>query len=106
MSDPALYIGYAAAALGTVCWLPQTFKTLRTRAVADLSLPTNLILFFAILLWLTYGLMRFDLPLIIANVFSALCVGAIVAAKLIWGRVPASVPMTAPAEPQLPGEAG
>ena len=96
MSDPALYVGYAAAVLGTICWLPQTIKTLRTRAVADLSLPTNLILLVAILLWLTYGLLRLDMPLILANGFSAFCIGLIVAAKLLWGRQPAVAVTAAP----------
>lgn len=88
MSDPAAWIGYAAAVLGTLCWLPQTWKTLRTRSVADLSLPTNLMLLGAVGLWLTYGLLRADPPIILANALSAFCVGAIVAAKLLWGRAP------------------
>ncbi|MFN3954287.1 MAG: SemiSWEET family sugar transporter [Pararhodobacter sp.] len=96
MSDSTLYIGYAAAVLGTVCWLPQTFKTLRTRSVDDLSLPTNLILLMAILLWLTYGLLRLDMPLILANLFSSFCVGSIVVAKLVWARAPATSAPPAP----------
>lgn len=103
MSDSALYVGYAAAALGTVCWLPQTFKTLRTRSVDDLSLPTNLLLFLAILLWLTYGLMRLDMPLILANLFSAFCVGSIVLAKLFWARGPATSVPVAPVPPASEG---
>ncbi len=82
----APYIGYFAAVLGTVCWLPQVTRTLRTRTVGDLSLWTNLMLLATILLWLIYGLMSGDWPIIVANIFSFACVGVIVLAKLIWGR--------------------
>ena len=79
-------IGYAAALLGMICWLPQVARTLRTRAVRDLSLATNLMLLGAVVLWLTYGVMVRDWPLIVANIVSTLCVGILVAAKLLWGE--------------------
>lgn len=79
-------LGYLAAVLGTLCWLPQVAKTLRTRAVADLSLATNLLLLTTIPLWLAYGILLDQWPLILTNLFSAVCVGAIVAAKLVWGH--------------------
>lgn len=77
-------VGYAAAILGTFCWLPQVARTLRTRAVRDLSLATNLMLLGAVVLWLAYGLMVRDWPLIVANIVSTLCVGTLVTAKLLW----------------------
>ena len=82
----AAAIGAVAAVLSGVCWLPQVWKTLRHRAVRDLSLATNLMILVTMLLWLVYGLMMGDWPLILANLFSVACVGAIVAAKLLWGR--------------------
>lgn len=82
----ASYIGFLAAIMGTICWVPQVLKTLRTREVKDLSLWTNLLVLQTVALWLTYGLLLGDWPLILANIFSVSCVGTIVAAKLIWGR--------------------
>lgn len=79
-------IGYGAAILGTVCWLPQVLRTLRTREVRDLSLWTNVMILGTVTLWLIYGLMLGDRPIIVANSFSILCVGTIVLAKLLWGR--------------------
>ena len=73
--------------------------------MADLSLPTNLIFLCAILLWLAYGVMRVDMPLIVANAFSAVCIGAIVVAKLLWGRAPVTAPAPARGEPPVPGGA-
>lgn len=78
-------IGYVAAFLGTICWLPQVVKTWRTRAVDDLSWATNLLLFANVALWLAYGLTQWDAPLILSNIVGMLCIGAILLAKLRWG---------------------
>ncbi|MFV0382837.1 SemiSWEET family sugar transporter [Paracoccus sp. (in: a-proteobacteria)] len=79
-------IGFLAAILGTLCWLPQLAKTLRSREVRDLSLGTNLLLLFTLLLWLVYGLLLGEWPMILANILSIFCIGTIVVAKLIWDR--------------------
>ena len=79
-------IGYLAAVLATICWLPQVTKTLRSRQVDDLSLGTNLMLLTAVILWLIYGILLGEWPMIIANTVSILCIGTIVTAKLIWGH--------------------
>ncbi|MBT2132225.1 SemiSWEET family sugar transporter [Aliiroseovarius lamellibrachiae] len=78
-------VGAAAAIVSTICWLPQTLKTWRTRETKDLSLPANLLIFFSISLWLIYGLMLGAWPLIAANAIAVILVGAIVAAKLKFG---------------------
>jgi MtN3 and saliva related transmembrane protein len=78
-------IGGIAAIISTICWLPQTLKTWRTRETKDLSLPANLLIFSSIALWLVYGLMLGAWPLIVANTIAILLVGAIVAAKLKFG---------------------
>ncbi|RBW56887.1 SemiSWEET family sugar transporter [Ruegeria sp. A3M17] len=78
-------IGGAAAVLGTICWLPQTLKTWRSRETKDLSLPANLLILTTLTLWLAYGLMIAAWPLILGNVISILLVGAIVVAKLKFG---------------------
>lgn len=59
-------------------------QILRTRDTRSLSLPTNLLLLSAVSLWLIYGLMLGDWPIIIANVISVSFVGMIVIAKLIY----------------------
>ena len=78
------YIGYLAAILGTICWLPQTLKTWRSKETKDLSLGANLLILATVTLWLVYGILLGALPLIIANIISILFVGAIVTAKLIY----------------------
>ncbi|MCF6234726.1 MAG: SemiSWEET transporter [Rhodobacteraceae bacterium] len=78
------YIGYLAAILGTICWLPQTLKTWRTKETKDLSLWANLLILATVMLWLIYGILLGAWPLIVANIVSILFVGAIVTAKLIY----------------------
>jgi len=77
-------IGYIAATLGTICWLPQVVKTWVSRETKDLSLWANLLMFVNLLLWLTYGILLDAWPLIVANLISILLVGSIVTAKLIY----------------------
>ncbi|AUH34405.1 hypothetical protein CUV01_14320 [Paracoccus tegillarcae] len=79
-------IGVLAAIFSTICWIPQVLKTLRTREVKDLSLGTNVMVLTSVSLWLAYGLSLGEWPLILANIFSIICVGTIVLAKLAWGR--------------------
>lgn len=81
-------IGFLAAILGTICWLPQTIKTWRTREVKDLSIWANLLILATVILWLIYGVLLGAWPLIVANVISIVLVGAIIAAILLF-RTPA-----------------
>ncbi len=77
-------IGYFAAILGTICWVPQMFKTWVSRETKNLSLWANLLMLANLSLWLSYGILLAAWPLIIANLISILLVGSIVTAKLIY----------------------
>jgi len=66
------WIGFAAAALTTLSFLPQLVKTGMTRSAGDLSL-TMLIAFGAgVALWLVYGVALQARPLVLANAISLL----------------------------------
>lgn len=78
------YIGYIAAILSTIGWVPQLYRAWSTRETKSLSLSTNLLLFTAVSLWFVYGLMLGAWPIIVANFIAILLVGAIVAAKLLF----------------------
>jgi MtN3 and saliva related transmembrane protein len=79
---PSLAIGYLAAIMGTVCWIPQAVQVWRTRDTRSLSLMANLMFLVTVILWLIYGVMILDVPLIVANVVSTTAMISIVAAKL------------------------
>jgi len=75
-------IGYAAAVCTTIAFLPQLLKAWQTRSTADISLVMFLVLVTGIVLWLTYGVLIRDFPLIAANAVTLLLAGAILALKL------------------------
>ena len=60
-------LGFAAATLTTLCWLPQAWHTIRTRDTRAISLWTQVFFALGIVLWLVYGLMLTSWPLIGAN---------------------------------------
>jgi MtN3 and saliva related transmembrane protein len=60
-------LGLAAASCSTLAFLPQVIKTWRTRATRDISLGMFALLVSGIMLWLAYGIILQDLPLIAAN---------------------------------------
>lgn len=77
-----LYIGYAAAVLGTICWIPQALQVWRTRDTRSLSLVAQVLFLVTVTLWLIYGVMIVDWPLILANIVSVTAMIFIVTAKL------------------------
>jgi MtN3 and saliva related transmembrane protein len=76
------YIGYAAGALTVVSFLPQVVRTWRTKETKDLSFGMFALLITAGALWITYGVMSTDWPVIGTNVGTVTLNVAILAAKL------------------------
>ncbi|MGI9176017.1 MAG: SemiSWEET transporter [Rhodothermales bacterium] len=66
--DPVMLLGFVAATLTTLAFAPQALKTWRAKSADDLSLGTFIMFCAGILLWLVYGFIRNDLPIIVANV--------------------------------------
>ena len=78
-------VGMIAGILTTVAFLPQVIRTWRTRSTADISLVMFLVYVTGIVLWLIYGLMLNDLPLITSNAVTLVFSGTILALKLRHG---------------------
>ncbi len=76
------FIGFAAALLTTLAFLPQVILVWRTRSTTDISLLTFLTLCVGIALWLSYGFLKADLPLILANGITLVLAGTVVVFKL------------------------
>lgn len=75
--DWTTLIGLIAAICTTSSFLPQVIKTLRSKKTKDISLLMYAILTTGLFLWLVYGFVLSDLPLILANGISfslAMCV--------------------------------
>ena len=76
------YIGYAAGALTVLSLVPQVARTYRTRHVGDLSWGLVTLLVVSGALWLAYGLLTTQLPVILTNAGVVLLSGTLVVAKL------------------------
>lgn len=77
-------IGLVAGALTTVSFIPQIIKIARTKHVKDLSLYMYLILFTGVLLWLVYGFLIGETPIIAANMITLVLCGYVIVTKIIY----------------------
>lgn len=78
-------VGATAAALTTLCWLPQALKVIREKETRALSLPATATFTLGIVLWLIYGLAIGDWPLIGANTVTLALMAVILTMKLRYG---------------------
>ena len=60
-------LGLVAAACTMTAFVPQVVKTYRTRSSADLSIGMYALLTSGAALWLAYGLLIQDVPVILTN---------------------------------------
>ena len=80
------WIGYVAAALTTISFVPQVWMTWRTRDVEGISLGMYCLFTLGIALWLVYGVLQNAWPLILANSVTLTLALCILAMKLRFGR--------------------
>lgn len=70
-------LGFTAALMITLANFPQTIKIIKTKSTKGISSLTYGILFVAGLLWVTYGIIREDWPVIVSNSISTILCGVI-----------------------------
>jgi MtN3 and saliva related transmembrane protein len=75
-------MGYAAGVLTVASFLPQVLRSWRTRQTRDLSLGMLTLLTTASAMWMFYGLLTKDWPIIITNAGMVALAGALVVAKV------------------------
>ncbi|MFC1570343.1 SemiSWEET transporter [Candidatus Omnitrophota bacterium] len=72
-------IGMIAGACTTMSFVPQIIKIIKTRHARDISLLMYVVLTTGIFLWLVYGLLIEEAPIIMANgVAFILCLSVII----------------------------
>lgn len=81
-------VGYAAATLTTLSWVPQLRRTWRTRSAADLSTSMLATFTAGVALWLVYGLAVGSSPVVAANGVTLALALTLVVLKLAYGRRP------------------
>jgi len=75
-------IGYVAASLTTLSFLPQALHTFRTRDVRGISLGMYALFTAGVALWLVYGLLLAAWPIVLANAVTLALALAILVMKL------------------------
>lgn len=78
------WIGYIAAIMTTIAFIPQAWMTWKTRSVAGISLGMYSVFTIGVALWLSYGVLTRDVPIIAANSITLLLAGFILGLKLYY----------------------
>ena len=60
-------LGFIAGTLTTISFVPQVFKVWRSKRCHDLSWGMLITFSAGVMMWLTYGLMLWAAPIIVAN---------------------------------------
>ena len=81
-------LGYTAATLTTLAFVPQVRHTLRTRDVSGISLGMYSAFTLGIALWLVYGVVIGSWPLVAANLITLVLAACILALKIVHGSEP------------------
>ncbi|MCY0969246.1 SemiSWEET transporter [Chryseobacterium wangxinyae] len=65
-------LGIVAGVLTSVAMIPQLIKVIRKKNVEDLSWVMIMVLITGLSLWVWYGIIRNELPIIVSNAFAVL----------------------------------
>lgn len=84
--DLVTVVGAGAALASTVSFAPQALKIIRTRDVEGISATMYAISVAGFVLWLGYGLLRQDWPIIVTNAVMLALAGFILSMKLLPPR--------------------
>ncbi|GAB6195728.1 SemiSWEET transporter [Lysobacter xanthus] len=79
------WIGYVAAALTTLSFLPQAVKTIRTRDTRGISLGMYVVFTVGVGCWFFYGLVLSSWPMIVSNLVTLGLSATILGMKLRYG---------------------
>jgi MtN3 and saliva related transmembrane protein len=83
--NTTLIVGLVAGSLTTFAFLPQSLRAIKTKHTKDLSLPMLVMLEIGVVIWIIYGLLISDIPLLAANIISFVFVTITLVMKLKYG---------------------
>lgn len=75
-------LGLAAGSCTTIAFLPQVIKTWKSGSAKDLSLGMFSFFCLGVLLWLIYGIIIRDIPVIVANMLTLVLASSLLYFKL------------------------
>ncbi|WP_220464011.1 SemiSWEET transporter [Adhaeribacter radiodurans] len=88
-------LGLVAGACTSLAAVPQLVKTWKTKEVGDVSTKMFLLYVVGMSLWLTYGIIKSDLPIIITNAIALSFHGMMLYFKMKYRNKDETVPASA-----------
>lgn len=79
-------VGLAAGICTSISLLPQLIKLLKNKKAEDISLFYLIILFIGLGMWIWYGFLREDIPIVATNGFSLIINGIIIVLGIRYKR--------------------
>ena len=79
-------IGFFAALLTTIAFLPQLYKTWNTKSADDVSLIMLILFLTGLACWIIYGIQINSIPILIANILTFIFNFSILFLKITYSK--------------------
>jgi MtN3 and saliva related transmembrane protein len=84
-SELSNLVGYPAAFLTTIAFVPQAWKSWRTRDLSGISLPMYTLFTLGVAFWLAYGALLGSVPIILGNGITLALASVVLVLKIRHG---------------------
>jgi len=78
--------GFLAALLTTIAFLPQLYKTWKTKSADDVSLIMLILFILGLFCWIIYGLKINSMPILVANIITFIFNFSILILKITYSK--------------------
>jgi len=79
-------VGYPAAFLTTIAFVPQAWRSWRTRDLSGISLPMYALFTLGVAFWLAYGILLGSVPIMLGNGITLALASVVLALKIRHSR--------------------
>tara|TARA_B100001029_G_scaffold130677_1_gene109576 strand:- start:782 stop:1057 length:276 start_codon:yes stop_codon:yes gene_type:complete len=80
------FFGFLAAFLTTIAFLPQLYKTWKTKSADDVSLIMLIFFITGLICWIIYGLKIYSIPILVANIITFIFNFSILILKITYSK--------------------
>ena len=78
--------GFLAALLTTIAFLPQLYKTWKTKSADDVSLIMLILFIIGLICWIIYGININSIPILVANIVTFIFNFSILILKITYSK--------------------
>ena len=79
-------VGFSAALLTTIAFIPQLYKTWQTKSAEDVSLIMLILFITGLIFWIVYGLKIHSIPILVANIITFIFNFSILILKITYRK--------------------